>query len=190
MIAGMPATVARQQAFQAKLAAAGTRPTAATAEPAERRPSRKTVSVSRAKTPIKSADSAVHRPTIPRERSSDTRVRQQLTPPPDVARRIRRLKTSTPGHVRRKIFQLAAERGLTLLDVWSDAANHSVTLVVDQNGYSETQFVIEHDKTTWRVTVYARLHCDSKNLLAEREALQARFTTLGLGYVALSLGRD
>lgn len=85
---------------------------------------------------------------------------------------------------------MVAERGLILLDVWSDEANQSVTLVVEQNGYSETQLVIAHDKTKWQVAIRASSDCDEMQLLGASEALQERFASLGLGEVALSSGRD
>lgn len=188
VIAGVPATPVRQRVFEARFAAAANNLAAATPRSTDRASISKRASVSESKASI--ASNQVTRERMPKDCRRDQRFvaaqeAQNSVRAPTQAQRLRQFRKTTPRYVRRKLFGLVEELGLTLVDLWSDVSGHAVTLVVQQDGWSETQFVIEHDKTTWRVAVHAAVEIDSDTLLNQGTDLQARFDAADLGVVVL-----
>ncbi|MGI9232103.1 MAG: hypothetical protein ACR2RD_00595 [Woeseiaceae bacterium] len=101
-------------------------------------------------------------------------------------RRLRLYRKSTSKKFRRKLSHVMADLGLTLIDVWADASKNSVTVLIDQPGYSRTRFVIGSGCEAWHVEIYADATGDAEKLRAEESALRQRFAEAQLGHVAVS----
>ena len=192
VVTGVPATGARRQAFQAKFAAVEKRLTSTNSEPARRSSNRNQTSATQSRSRSTSA-TVSQSPQMTASKSIDTRGLAQVprcTPRTLAAiERMRRFKKMTPRALREKIFRLTTDLGLTLLDVWNDTTQQSVTLIVKQSGYSATRFVVEYDDTTWHVAIHADRKCDTDSLITEGEALQERFDAVSLGAVDLAVPR-
>lgn len=111
---------------------------------------------------------------------------RQIAPSRFAAYRSRKLKKTLPKQFQEKLSRLTADASLTLVNVWLDPSEHIVTLVVDQDGYSTTNFVIEYANTRWQITVRSKESRDTDTLLAAREKLDSRFEKADLGPVVLS----
>lgn len=99
--------------------------------------------------------------------------------------RRRQFQKATPKHLRDRLSRLATEFGFTVTDVFTDAANREVTLIVDESGYSRTRFVIECDDAAWTVGIHTQAASDADDLLSGAEELQRRFDKAGLGPVVV-----
>lgn len=99
--------------------------------------------------------------------------------------RRRQFQKATPKHLRDRLSRLATEFGFTVTDVFTDAANREVTLIVDGSVYSRTRFVIECDDVAWTVGIHTQAASDADDLLSGAEELQRRFDKAGLGPVSV-----
>lgn len=97
--------------------------------------------------------------------------------------RKRHIRKLLPKRVREKMLRLTDQLGLTLADASFDASQQSVTLIIEQPGFSKTQFVIECEDTMWHVNIRSDDRRDTDSLQANRDALQERFNVLRLGSV-------
>lgn len=192
VIPGTTTNSARNQAFQQKLASASkqvksTSPNAIAQRSTAMQSNTKTEGPRSTPTHVSVSAQTMNRKHI------DTRglvQAQELAARALAARkRIRQFKKTTPKELRKTVFQITKDQGLSLVDIWSNNKERSVTLIVDQPGYSRTKFVIDYEDSMWQVEIRADLDSDTESLVAGEEALKTRFDAAELGLVNLAENR-